>query len=194
MRCECGCGEITAIATRTDTARGWTRGVHVRFRKGHAFRVLSRDRSDPRARFWEKVRKSDGGCWEWTATMHRGYGIFREDPGMPMKRAHRLSFEWAHGPIPEGHVIMHSCDNKKCVNPAHLSAGPQAENVRQAVERDLVARGEQKPQRKLTERDVVSIREQACEGKSMASLALEFGVSSPTIQSIVHRRKWRHVA
>lgn len=192
--CECGCGEVTSIATRTIPSRGWTRGKHVRFRNGHAFRVLARGRSDARARFWEKVTIADNGCWEWTSTLHRGYGIFREEPNVSMKRAHRLSYEWENGPIPNGFVVMHLCDNKKCVNPAHLEAGPQAENVRQAADRNLLPRGEDKPQRKLNAEDVKQIRALASQGTSMASLAIKYGVCSPTIQAIVHRRKWRHVA
>lgn len=156
--------------------------------------IRARRRSDPVPRFWEKVEKRDDGCWLWKGCTLRGYGLYRVVPGQPMVKAHRLSYEWAKGPVPAGMVVMHSCDVKGCVNPAHLSVGQQKENVRQAVARNLMPRGEQKPQRKLSQAQVVEIRARAAAGESVAVLAREYGISSPNAQSIVHRRKWRHVA
>lgn len=192
--CECGCGELAGIANATVKSRGWVKGKPRRFLRGHQSRVLQRARRDARERFWEKVKKVEGGCWLWTASTNKGYGLFREFPGLRMEMTHRISYRWAKGEIPEGAVVMHSCDNKRCVNPEHLSVGPQSENVRQAVERNLVRRGEQKPLHKLSDLAVSEIRRRAANGESGNRLAMEFGVSSPTIQAIVHRRKWRHVA
>lgn len=77
-------------------------------------------------RFWDKVDQS-GECWVWTATKRRGYGRFYLD-GKP-RQAHRVSYELANGPIPEGLVIDHLCRNKTCVRPAHLRATTQQINV-----------------------------------------------------------------
>lgn len=86
-------------------------------------------------RFWSKVDKS-GDCWVWTAYVQdSGYGWFRLQ-GRSV-RAHRVSYELANGPIPEGLYVLHSCDNKLCVKPEHLRVGTHAENVREAVERGL---------------------------------------------------------
>lgn len=76
--------------------------------------------------FWAKVRKSPG-CWEWTAGRSReGYGNFWFNN--TMVRAHRLSFEWANGPIPDGMQVDHICLNESCVNPDHLRLATNALN------------------------------------------------------------------
>lgn len=92
--------------------------------------------------FWAKVdRKSDGECWPWLAGLARGgYGQFMTSrvDGSKWYRAHRFSFEAHNGPIPDGGVVMHSCDNPICVNPSHLSAGTQRGNM---ADRDAKGRG-----------------------------------------------------
>jgi hypothetical protein len=83
-------------------------------------------------RFWERVKKG-AGCWLWTGyRMPNGYG--RMGAGGWSKNggsllAHRVSYELHKGSIPDGICVMHSCDNPRCVNPAHLSLGSQADNM-----------------------------------------------------------------
>lgn len=70
-------------------------------------------------RFWSKVVKIPGGCWEWIAGKNsQGYGVFRL--GDKMCQAPRLAYEEANGPIPKGFCIHHRCRNKRCVSPKHL--------------------------------------------------------------------------
>jgi len=77
-------------------------------------------------RFWAKVDHA-GGCWEWTASTNSlGYGTFHV--GGKMKKAHRVSYEIANGPIPDGMVIDHQCQNRGCVNPSHLRLATQKQN------------------------------------------------------------------
>lgn len=59
-----------------------------------------------------------------------GYGCVAEPQTNRMLLAHRVSYEIANGPIPDGMVLDHLCRNPACVNPAHLDAVPQRENVR----------------------------------------------------------------
>lgn len=76
-----------------------------------------------------KVDKTaPNGCWEWTGSLFEtGYG-YLEVNGRKT-RAHRISWELANGPIPEGMVIDHRCANPRCVNPEHLRAITQTQNM-----------------------------------------------------------------
>ena len=79
-------------------------------------------------------------CWEWTAaTNNIGYGMFRFD-NYKMRTAHRVSYELHKGPIPQGKVVCHTCDNPKCVNPDHLWVGTLKDNAQDMVNKGRVAR------------------------------------------------------
>jgi len=81
------------------------------------------------------------GCWDWPAsTTNAGYGNFTVKVGSRLVThyAHRVSYEIFHGPIPYGLLVMHSCDRPVCVNPAHLRAGTQKENMREASVRGRI--------------------------------------------------------
>jgi hypothetical protein len=83
----------------------------------------------------------ESGCWEWTASFARGgYGQFSTSTqdGCKWYRAHRFAHEAFIGPVPEGYVVMHKCDNPKCVNPDHLTSGTHADNIK---DRDKKGRG-----------------------------------------------------
>ncbi len=81
-------------------------------------------------RFWSKVELTGlYSCWEWLASkQNMGYGLFSYDG--TMKLAHRVAYTLVLGPIPKGLVLDHLCRNKTCVNPLHLEAVTQKENVR----------------------------------------------------------------
>lgn len=74
---------------------------------------------------------TEAGCWEWRGGRNGfGYGVVSlHRKGIIRARAHRLMYERYVGPIPDGMVIRHRCDNPPCVNPAHLEPGTQADSV-----------------------------------------------------------------
>lgn len=86
----------------------------------------------PIDRFAEKIALTDSGCIEWIAgTNEHGYGIFfiSKSPRRRFVRAHRWSYEYHVGAIPDGLVLDHLCRNPPCVNPAHLEPVTSGENV-----------------------------------------------------------------
>ena len=89
-------------------------------------------------RFWKKVdKKSKDECWNWLGSLNkmRGYGqIYSENYKIIL--AHRLSWIIHFGEIPIGKLVLHKCDNKKCVNPNHLYLGTHGDNAKDKVLRN----------------------------------------------------------
>ena len=79
-------------------------------------------------RFWRHVDTS-GDCWNWTGAIASGYGTFGLYPPKRMIGAHRMSWEIENGPVPDGLHVLHHCDNKICVKPAHLFVGTRQDNM-----------------------------------------------------------------
>ncbi len=152
-------------------------------------------------RFDEKYQIVEpGGCWVWTGAMDKkGYGAFSYK-GQNSK-AHRVSWEIHHGPIPRGKgyhgtCVCHTCDNRLCVNPAHLFLGTMADNQRDMVEKGRCHSygkpGEANGYSKLTQLQVKKIRRLGG-NVFQREIARRFGVSQTQIQRILSREAWPHV-
>jgi hypothetical protein len=159
-------------------------------------------------RFWQKVdrdgpvvRPELGPCWPWMgATDDHGYGRFGVSHA-EVELAHRVAYELAYGEPPK-HGACHRCDVPGCCRPDHLFDGTQAENLA-----DMVAKGRHWLQRrpegatrgarictaKLTETDVVAIRQLHASGVPIRRIAPMYPVSRRMIQFVVRRLWWRHV-
>lgn len=147
-----------------------------------------------RKAFWAKVSKSDG-CWIWTGALnHAGYGVFgtKRSPVLGMQwRAHRMAYVLEVGSIPEGMMVLHSCDRPRCVRPNHLRIGTHADNMRD-MSRKQRRSGERNPRAKLSDADVLKIR--AARGTITAAvLSKTYGVSMGMISMIWTRRSWTHI-
>lgn len=210
--CHCGCGQKTAIATRTDKRDGTIAGQPKRYVHGH------NGRRPWKQRFFESIDKNaPNGCWVWTGALnHCGYGrisICRKG-----YFAHRVSYELFRGPIPEGMYVCHHCDNPACVNPDHLFAGTQEDNLHDAATKgrlctekrrasyrygndswpathpNRIARGERTNTAKLTKDQVIDIRRRyALKETSQRALAREYNVTQSSIWHIVRRLSWTHI-
>ena len=134
--------------------------------------------------FWNRVKKMPNGCWEFQSWEDGdGYRFFcyhGKD-----HRAHRLAYEFTHGPIPDKMVVMHSCDNPPCCNPAHLKVGTVDDNSK-----DMGKKGRGYRNYKLTEQQVLEIRNSSLPKRKLAKI---YNVSEVTIYNIVNRKLWKHI-
>lgn len=143
-----------------------------------------------RERFEEQyVPEPNSGCWIWTGrVLAKAGGYGRLDVAGVDVRAHRLSYELFKGPIPDGLMVRHQCDNPPCVNPDHLVLGTQTDNMGDAVERLRMPRGSKHHNAKLTEAEVALIRNDKRSGRALARI---LGVSEQTISGIRNGHTWR---
>lgn len=207
--CECGCGEKTNLATVTQ--RGYTKGQPVRFISGHSSRV-NRTVRPLAERFWEKVNKNgpmpsevavrehpeiEGTqCWEWTAFVHptEGYGIFTTGLEPRQTHAHRVAWflEIGRWPEPFG---LHKCDNRKCVRFSHLFEGDHEANSTDKIKkhRGNNPNGERTGMAKLTDAQVIAMREDRVRGVPNVELVKLYNVALPTVEGILGGKSWQHI-
>jgi HNH endonuclease len=140
-------------------------------------------------RFLTKVRWTEGWCpWTWIGCGNV-YGQLRVDD--KMRFAHKIAYELFVGPIPEGMLVLHDCDNPLCVWPGHLHLGTYSDNAKEAYERGRSSQtGEDNTFHKLTEEDVIVIRRS---NESSRRLAKQFGVDKSTILRVKSGEAWSHV-
>lgn len=140
---------------------------------------------ETRALWFEENVEVTSGCWEWRGTRHpRGYGQYNGH------RAHRIAYERWNGPIPAGQLVRHTCDNRGCVNPCHLTVGTPAQNSRDMKDRNRQARGERHSQVKLREADVAEVRALLDRGVPAREIATRFGIDPSTVSNIKTGKSW----
>lgn len=146
-------------------------------------------------RFESKITKAQSGCWNFNTT-GKGYGKFWANG--TKHNAHKFAYQLYTGPIPDGCVVMHSCNNKKCVNPGHLSAGSQSKNRKDAIADGLAKKpptfiGERHYAATVTEDVVKAIRLARSLGCSRGEIRRRFGVSRGCANGIISGATWRHL-
>lgn len=180
--------EIKQIARKFGVSGAFVTGVI-------GSKKIGRPRISAEAKF-ERFTAKVGDCVIWTGGKNRqGYGVISTIEGgrRISRRAHRVSYEMANGPIPNGSHILHSCDNPSCVNPKHLRVGTHQENMDDKVRRSRQSMGERHAS-KLTQDEVIEIRRLASEGNAHQAIAEIYNVSQPLISAIVRRAIWKGVA
>jgi hypothetical protein len=160
---------------------------------------MAKRRTSPEDAFASRYEVNGHGCWVWSGSRSAGgYGqwLLEKTPlgnGRYSKRriyAHRLSWELHRGAIPDGLRVLHECDNPPCVNPEHLFLGTMADNTHDMLAKGRESRGEDRPLAKLTERDVIAIRQSK---ETLMVLAERYGVAFQTISDVRRRKVWKHV-
>jgi hypothetical protein len=119
-----------------DCCKGSKRGDrYCSMHRSRLSRTGSLDKKTPSQKFMEKCEPvTESGCWIWTGTLHNsGYG--RISLTGRKELAHRHSFRLFRGELAVGMQVNHKCDNPLCVNPDHLYAGTQKQNVRDCIDR-----------------------------------------------------------
>lgn len=149
-----------------------------------------------RARFLAKTTAS-GDCLLWTGGKNpNGYGKVKLN-GKAFD-AHVVSWRIANkgAPVPVGNCVMHSCNNRQCVNPSHLSVGSSQDNAVYAVQCGRANRlcGESSPTSVLTESIVIEARREYASGSvSVRTLAAKYAVPYTALRAAIDGRTWRHL-
>jgi hypothetical protein len=192
--CQCECGSQTVV-----------RGSELRTGGIRSCGCLKRERTkemlpimraaqwgDRVAAFHAKYERGDG-CWKWKGGRTTGYpgqlggyGVYHM---LGEKRAHRIAWRLAYGPIPKGMCVCHRCDNPSCVNPEHLFLGTKAENNadKQSKGRAVILSGERHGNSKLTAAQLEELVALRGNGKSLGYLASKFGLSKSSISARLRR-------
>lgn len=152
----------------------------------------------------------ENGCMNWKGRLSKkGYSVMgigsRLDNSRKTVYVHRVSFELHKGLIPDGMLVCHSCDNRKCVNPEHLFLGSSKDNSQDMVKKGRAGmkKGIIPPQfmkniigkenAKLTIEQVKNIKKRLLENEYYVDLAKEYGVSRSCISDIKRNATWKNV-
>jgi hypothetical protein len=139
------------------------------------------------------VAKPESGHWIWTGGSsigpygHRYGRISRPCADKRFGAAHRISWEIAHGPIPDGKIVRHLCGETLCVNPAHLAIGSHKDNADDRERDGKTMKHEKHWKARLSWEDVRNIRSV---GYAVPWLAEKYGVSRSTIYAVLSHQNW----
>jgi hypothetical protein len=149
--------------------------------------------------FWAFVPFDDPDesvCTLWMGPTVDGYGQFSNNLGIS-NRAHRAIWEMEHGEIPEEMCVLHHCDVRLCIRLSHLWLGTNLDNLA-----DMFAKGrgsvqnqngERHPMARLTEAEVLVIRDLANKGVPHKIIAEKFKITRAHVYQISARIRWWHI-
>jgi hypothetical protein len=136
-----------------------------------------------RAYFLDRsVPEPNSGCWLWLGSVNaNGYGKIGG------KLAHRMAWAAHNGPVPDGLNVLHSCDVRCCINPAHLFLGTQPENVADCIAKDRHAYGQRSGRARITPDIAHAIY--SADG-AYSAVAAEFRTTAKTVEAIKRGETW----
>ena len=151
----------------------------------------------PEERFWSRVDKTSGlgptgECWEWQGkiTHHFGYGKVTINGNTEM--VHRAAWILSKGIYPRL-FILHSCDNPRCVNPAHLREGTKKDNSQDAIKRNRMPIGAQRPNAILNDAKAHRIKVLRGQGVKLKQIAVLLDIAEHLVVGVIYGKSWRHV-
>lgn len=183
---------------REHYGRGWCRFHYQRAYLAGRLEDRPRELVRPTATLDERLRHfgwtvTRHGCWEWNGGRNAtGYGQLAVGAGRPWLASRAAYTAWV-GPIPDGQVVCHTCDNPPCINPSHLFAGRRRDNNRDMADKRRSSNGERRPQHKLKDVQVAEIRRAYIRGgPTQRALAKQYGVSQQLISHLVRGSRRVH--
>lgn len=174
--------------------------IAIRMKIKKAGFTFPRMRNDQRARrntvddVFAFAKPVESGCWEWTKALStKGYGVFTIEDRWTL--AHRAAFISRNGPIADEMLVLHRCDNPKCINPDHLFLGSHSDNMK-----DCISKGRRPPKTgsrnkmsRFKEADIIEMRAMRSQGAMIKDIAKKFSTSKNHVSAILNRRSWSHV-
>ncbi|RFB07641.1 HNH endonuclease [Bacillus sp. OE] len=137
---------------------------------------------------------NENGCFICVSHATSSNGYFGLTKNRKRYSMHRFIYEEMFGEIPEGLVVMHKCDNKKCINPEHMELGTIADNTKDASKRNLIPKGSSHHNSKLTEDVVREIKRRLRDGETPKSLSEKYNTSYIGVIKIKNGKSWKHVS
>ena len=146
-------------------------------------------------KYWDRVVKADD-CWQWTGARDKqGYGRLSPAVGVFL-RAHRFSWELHNGPVPEGLLVCHRCDNPECTNPNHLFLGSPQDNMDDKVRKGRwkgcasermseIVRARKRPVKELLGANLSKVLALRNEGKTLTEIGAVFGCDKGSVRRVL---------
>lgn len=131
-------------------------------------------------------------CWGWNGAAPTGYGQLKYNKENWL--AHRFSYTYYFGKIPDDMFVCHKCDNPICSNPGHLFLGTSEQNFQDMRKKNRHAHGEKCGNSRINEQIVIEIIDRLNNNEKMIQISRQMNVSYTTINSIKRNKTWKHIS
>jgi hypothetical protein len=201
--CRCGCGNevkyrIDALKLGRRKSCGCIKSpLPEEYKEKVEKRLLSGSKISGKCREW-KGRKSPGGYGLFKVRVKEINGLSDVTPKRTQFNlgVHRVAYKIWVGDIPKGKYVLHTCDNRLCINPEHLFLGSHQDNMDDMISKNRQNKrpGESHHLTKLKEEDIMEIRRLWDSGnETQKGIGIKLGIPGVTIHNIVRRKTWKHI-